>query len=200
MHPLSRDAHSHTHRSGVLSYASPSILSMPLHADLAAAIALNHNVGTKFTLTVTAGGIAVKHAPFGAKGKEAKWQLNKTFWKVRTPYGHRRTLFVVAHASETCSTKPNVVFEDEDRGGLHGASQGRQDGTMKFIQRDKIHPDRNPKSPILGKHTISVQTRLESPKAPNHMNALRLLAKRTRKSLVQGHHACYRENNCSVCQ
>lgn len=69
---------------------------------------------------------------------------------------------------------------------------------MKFIQRDKIHPDHNPKSPILGKHTTSVQTRLESPKAPNHMNALRLLAKRTRKSLVQGHHACYRENNCSV--
>jgi hypothetical protein len=43
---------------------------------------------------------------------------------------------------------------------------------MKFIQRDKIHRDRNPKSPILGKHTTSVQTRLESPKAPNHKNAL----------------------------
>ncbi len=43
---------------------------------------------------------------------------------------------------------------------------------MKLIQRDKIHPDRNPKSPILGKHTTSVQTRLESPKAPNHKNAL----------------------------
>ena len=105
----SSDAHSHTHRSGVLSYASPSILSMPLHAALAAATLLGQNAGTKFTLTVTARGIAVKHAPFGAKGKEAKWQLNKTFWKVSPPYGHRRTLFVVAHASETCSTKPNVV-------------------------------------------------------------------------------------------
>jgi hypothetical protein len=35
--------------------------------------------------------------------------VNKPFWEVRTPYGHRRTLFVVAHASETRSIKPSVV-------------------------------------------------------------------------------------------
>ena len=147
MYPLSRDAHSHTHLSGVLSYASPSILSMPLHADLAAAIALNHNVGTKFTLTVTAGGIAVKHAPFGGKGKEAKWQLNKTFWEVRTPYGHRRTLFVVAHASETCSTKHNVVcgVAEKTRARSHQAYSHRAAAraAQKGHLRDKaLDPDR----------------------------------------------------------
>ena len=109
MRPPSRmgpHAHSHTHLSGMVSYASPSIPNMSLHAALAAAKEKNYNIGAQFTVTVTACDKSVCDVPFGSRGAQPGTEMKKSFWKVRPPLADRRTVPVVVHAVRPVPLNP----------------------------------------------------------------------------------------------
>ena len=145
MRPPSRmgpHAHSHTHLSGMVAYASPSIPNMSLHAALAAAKEKNYNIGAQFTVTVTACDKSVCDVPFGSRGAQPGTEMKKSFWKVRPPLADRRTVPCGCACSETGSTQSYFVcgFAELHETCSHPPDHlaGRESAAREGQLRDKV--------------------------------------------------------------